>query len=91
MFESADTTDRTIESAVTAPSSEPATLTSGQPPLPVEALQDLLGGLVREREDLRACGAAPGDLEQNRRKIIRAQWQLSHALIARYLPLSPQT
>jgi hypothetical protein len=91
MIDSADTSNWTIDHAVTARSSEPAPLTSGQPPLPVEALQDLLGGLVREREQLRERGAAPGDLEQNRRKIVRAQWQLSHAFIARYLPLSPQT
>jgi hypothetical protein len=52
-------------------------------PLPVEALQDLLGGLLREREVLRTGGPS-GELERNRRDIVRAQWELSRALIARY-------
>jgi hypothetical protein len=49
----------------------------------VEALQDLLGGLLREREELRT-GGPPAELERNRRKIVHAQWELSRALIARY-------
>ncbi len=56
-------------------------------PLPVEALQDLLGGLLREREVLRAevrGGDRGVELERNRREIVRAQWDLSRALIARY-------
>jgi hypothetical protein len=65
---------------------QPAASPDGRPPLPVEVLQDVLGELVREREDLRASGADPDTLERNRLAIVRAQWQLSHALIARYHP-----
>jgi len=52
----------------------------------VESLTDLLSLLNRERESLRLANAADGDLEQNRVAIGRAQWDLSHALIERYLP-----
>ena len=52
-------------------------------PLTVEALQDLLGGLLRERELLRA-GGAKRSLDRNRREIVSAQWQLNYALIARH-------
>lgn len=49
----------------------------------MEALQDLLGGLLRERERLHRLGLAV-ELEQNRREIVRLQWELAQALIARY-------
>jgi hypothetical protein len=52
-------------------------------PLPVEALQEILGGLLRERELLRSSGAKRA-LEQNRREIVRMQWELSYALSERY-------
>lgn len=39
-----------------------------------------------EREELRRMGADRSTLERNRRDIVRAQWQLSHALIARHRP-----
>ena len=52
-------------------------------PLPVEALQEILGGLLRERETLRSSGAK-GALERNRREIVRMQWELSYALSERY-------
>jgi hypothetical protein len=67
-------------------SSQSVGRSDGQPPLPVEALQDLLGGLVREREELRAHGAHPAELERNRVAIVQAQWELAHALIERYRP-----
>jgi hypothetical protein len=51
--------------------------------LPVEALQDLLGGLLRERESLRVGGSGLA-LERNRREIVRLQWELSRALVSRY-------
>lgn len=57
---------------------------NGHTPLPVEALQDVLGGLLREREELRVNGADRGTLEGNRQAIVKAQWELSRALIARY-------
>jgi hypothetical protein len=49
----------------------------------VEALQDLLGGLLRERELLRTAGATRS-LERNRKEIVRVQWELCHALSKRY-------
>jgi hypothetical protein len=49
----------------------------------VEALQDHLGGLLRERELLHVTGNEL-ELERNRREIVRVQWQICHALIARY-------
>ena len=52
----------------------------------VEALMELIGELAAERQRLRESGAAPGRLERNRVKLARTQWELSHALIERYLP-----
>jgi hypothetical protein len=63
--------------------SQPAPSPRGRNPLPVEALQDLLGGLLREREILRTSGAKRA-LERNRREIVRVQWDLTHALVERY-------
>jgi hypothetical protein len=42
--------------------------------------------LVVERQSLRERAAEAAVLEQNRLRLARAQWELSHALIARYLP-----
>jgi hypothetical protein len=53
-------------------------------PESVETLQSTLESLVRERQQLRSAGAAPSELEQNRAAIIRGQYNLSVALIARY-------
>ena len=63
--------------------SQPASSPRGRNPLPVEALQDLLGGLLRERELLRTAGATRS-LELNRKEIVRVQWELCHALSKRY-------
>jgi hypothetical protein len=52
----------------------------------VEDLQRRIGVLTAERQRLRDRGASAASLERNRVKIVRAQWQLSHALIDRYLP-----
>ncbi|MEK6275550.1 MAG: hypothetical protein AABM30_09450 [Actinomycetota bacterium] len=52
----------------------------------VESLNEQLGVLARERQDLRHRDASSVALEQNRVAIARAQWQLSYALIERYLP-----
>jgi hypothetical protein len=52
----------------------------------VEALLLRLETLTRERQDLRQDLAEPRTLEQNRLAIVEAQWDLSHALIRRYLP-----
>jgi hypothetical protein len=63
--------------------SQPAPSPRGRNPLPVEALQDHLGGLLRERELLRVSGAKRA-LDRNRREIVRVQWDLTHALAERY-------
>jgi hypothetical protein len=55
-------------------------------PESVEKLQTALEALVRQRQHLRLAGAAPSELEHNRAAIIRGQYDLSVALIARYSP-----
>ena len=55
-------------------------------PTTVESLSEQLGVLTRERQHLRATDAGSVALEQNRVAIARAQWELSYALIERYLP-----
>jgi len=52
----------------------------------VETLTELHAALVRERQELRAHGAALEALEQNRLAIVHCQWELSRALIDRHLP-----
>ncbi|MFN2470432.1 MAG: hypothetical protein ABR583_05480 [Gaiellaceae bacterium] len=52
----------------------------------VEVLFERVSRLVGQRQALRSGGAGRSALEQNRAEITRAQWQLSHALIARYSP-----
>jgi hypothetical protein len=56
----------------------------------VETLTELLDALTRERQDLRASGAGSLTLERNRQTIAQVQWELSYALIARYLAPSVQ-
>jgi hypothetical protein len=63
--------------------SPPAPSPRGRYPLPVEALQSHLGGLLREREDLHLA-ASPLALERNRRQIVRTQWELTYALLAEH-------
>ncbi|MEP6910419.1 MAG: hypothetical protein ABI896_08320 [Actinomycetota bacterium] len=52
----------------------------------VESLTEQLNCLTRERQSLRSNGAGSVALEQNRVAIAQAQWELSYALIERYLP-----
>ena len=52
----------------------------------VETLQQQLDTLVLERERLRSSSAERSELERNRLAIVRVQWELSRALIARYRP-----
>jgi hypothetical protein len=56
-----------------------------------EELTVQIGQLVAERQRLRANDASMEALERNRLQIARAQWELAHALIDRYLPESSQT
>ena len=51
----------------------------------VEALLDNISRLTGERQQLRERGVDSAKLERNRVKLARAQWELSHALIERYL------
>jgi hypothetical protein len=52
----------------------------------VEALMQEIGELTSERQRLRDLSATPSKLERNRIRLARKQWELSHALIQRYLP-----
>jgi hypothetical protein len=54
----------------------------------VEELQERISTLVERRQLLREQGKSALALERNRRELARCQWQLSFALIARYLPES---
>jgi hypothetical protein len=52
-------------------------------------VEDLIGriaDLVLQRQRLRSDGATPSALEQNRRALVNAHWDLSHALIERHCP-----
>lgn len=51
----------------------------------VEELTARVGELAAERQALRARGAGEVVLERNRIKLARTQWELSYALIDRYL------
>ena len=65
--------------------SAPSRFRRGQSRPSVEALLEEIAGLTSERQKLRERGADGSRLERNRVKLARAQWQLSHALIERYL------
>ena len=51
----------------------------------VEALLAEISGLTSERQRLRDRAATGSRLERNRVKLARTQWELSYALIDRYL------
>jgi hypothetical protein len=51
----------------------------------VEVLLEDISGLTSERQRLRESGVNGSRLERNRVKLARTQWELSHALIERYL------
>ncbi|MBA3735183.1 MAG: hypothetical protein H0W90_08300 [Actinobacteria bacterium] len=51
----------------------------------VESLMEQISVLTSERQRLRDRGVNGSRLERNRVKLARAQWELSHALIERYL------
>ncbi|HUK95598.1 MAG TPA: hypothetical protein VLU96_11160 [Gaiellaceae bacterium] len=57
----------------------------------VEALTERISELVAKRQELRRSDASLPAIERNRLEIARAQWDLSHALIERYLPSPSRT
>jgi hypothetical protein len=59
---------------------------AARPQLSVEALQQRLERLSRERQELRTRAAPQSELEANRLEIVEAQWDLSRALVRRYTP-----
>jgi len=58
--------------------------------LGVDALQERVATLARERQELRATGAPASSLERNRVSLAHAQWELSHALIEQHSPPAPR-
>jgi hypothetical protein len=52
----------------------------------LETLAHVHTTLVDERQRLRQDGAPADELERNRLAIVQCQWELSQALIERYLP-----
>jgi hypothetical protein len=66
--------------------SRPSRFRRGQSRRSVEDLLGQIGTLTAERQRLRELGIHDARLERNRIKLARAQWELSHALIKRYLP-----
>ncbi len=54
--------------------------------LDLESLTQLHTTLVDERQQLRRNAAPADELERNRLAIVQCQWELSRALIERYLP-----
>jgi hypothetical protein len=64
----------------------PKRLAEGRLPPTVESVTEEIGGIVAERQALRAAGAGEEELEANRRRLTAAQGELSRLLIQRYLP-----
>ena len=69
----------------------PSRFRRGQTRPSVEVLMEQIRVLAAERQQLREGGAPRERLERNRIKLARKQWELSHALIERYLPESDES
>ena len=52
----------------------------------VESLRTEIDRLVAERQELRRSGASEDELELNRRRLVRAQSELSSLLLRRHVP-----
>ena len=52
----------------------------------VESLRTEIDRLVAERQELRRNGASEDELELNRRRLVRAQSELSSLLLRRHVP-----
>jgi hypothetical protein len=52
----------------------------------VQELSEQIAALAAERQELRRIGASGEVLEENRIRLSRSQWALSHALIEQHLP-----
>jgi hypothetical protein len=65
----------------------PVVRTAARPTeLSVESIKARIDALSRKRQELRVADAPERELERNRLQIVAAQWELSHALVRRYLP-----
>jgi hypothetical protein len=51
----------------------------------VEAMNQVLGYLVNERQQLRAHGGTKVELEANRKAIVAMQWRLNRAMALRHV------
>jgi hypothetical protein len=58
-------------------------------PRPIEELYARLDVLIATRQRLRLEGASAAALERNRIEIARTQWELSYALVDRYVAAAP--
>jgi hypothetical protein len=65
--------------------SRPSRFRRGHSRPTVEALLEEISGLTAQRQSLRDQGVKESRLERNRVKLARKQWELSYALIDRYL------
>jgi hypothetical protein len=74
----------------TSSNERPFQLRRGQVGPVVERLQERIAALVRHRQRMRASRAGRASLERNRLQLVRSQWELSHALIERHLPMPPE-
>ncbi len=72
-------------SATVLRSAVPSRFRRGHSRPTVEVLMEQISVLTAERQRLRDQDAGAARLERNRVKLARAQWELSHALIERYL------
>jgi hypothetical protein len=52
----------------------------------INRIEQHIAALVAERQQLRASDAEHEVLERNRAEIVRSQWELAAALIARHRP-----